>query len=51
MSFWVEFQALDRCLRGVLGLGLTELLTKNIIIFLRTKWIRYFRAERIRLSL
>ena len=51
MSFWVDFQALDRCLRGVLGLGLTKLLTKNIIIFLRPKRIRYFLAERIRLSL
>ena len=28
--FWVDFEELDRYLRGVLGLGLTKLLTKNI---------------------
>ena len=46
MSFWVDCQALDRCLRGVLGLGLTKLLTKNII-FVVPQRIRYFLAERI----
>ena len=44
MSIWVDFEALDRCLRGVLGLGLTKLPTKNIIIFWRPKRIRYFLA-------
>ena len=51
MSFWVDFEALDRCLRGVLGLGLTKLLIIYFIIFLRPKRIRYFLTERIRLSL
>ena len=32
MSFWVDFEELDRCLRGVLDLGLTKLLTKNYYI-------------------
>ena len=42
MSFWVDFQALDRCLRGVLGLALTKLPTKNIIIFFASQTVSLF---------
>ena len=51
MSFWVDFLGLGQAEIGVLGLGLTKLLTKNIIIFLHPRRIRYFLTERIRLSL
>ena len=51
MSFWVDFWTNLVLEIGVLGLALTKLLTKNIIIFLRPKRIRYFLAETIRLSL
>ena len=51
MSFLVGFEALDRCLRGVLGLALTKLLIIYFIIFVVPQRIHYFLAERIRLSL
>ena len=51
MSFWVDFWTNMVLKIGVLGLGLTKLLTKNIIIFLHPRRIRYFLVERIRLSL
>ena len=51
MSCWVDFWTNLVLEIGVLDLGLTKLLNKNIIIFLRTKRIRYFLAETIRLSL
>jgi hypothetical protein len=46
MSFWVDFLGLGQAEIGVLRLGLTKLLTKNIIIIFAYQTDSLFSCQR-----
>ena len=46
MSFWVDFLGLGQAEIGVLRLGLTKLLTKNIIMILAYQTDSLFSCQR-----